>query len=319
MKRSVTAFLVCLCFKSAFAQLTYPDKHLPSDTPRYFAPGIITDGLSNRDFTISPSGDEIFFTIQHPRGLASAIIRLKKIRGEWSQPEVAPFSGIYRDLEASFSPDGKTLYFSSDRPVEASKPRHDFDIWKVSKMPDGTWGQPQNLGKTVNTAKNEYYPSVTKNGDLYFTVEAAYGKGGEDIVMCRKTDTGYLAPVSLPAQVNSKLGEFNAFVDPDGQFIIFTSYGRSDDMGRGDLYMSRKDPNGNWMPARHLPAPINSEGLDYCPYVTPDKKYFIFTSSRMRKEWNSDKAVTYKEYIRLLSRPGNGQDDIFWVKFNPSW
>ncbi|MEO6632103.1 MAG: hypothetical protein ABIN13_10290, partial [Mucilaginibacter sp.] len=62
-----------------------------------------------------------------------------------------------------------------------------------------------------------------------------------------------------------------------------------------------------------------STGLDYCPYVTADKKYLIFTSNRLRKEWDSDKAVTYDEMKSLITEPGNGLDDIYWVKFNPDW
>ncbi len=83
--------------------------------------------------------------------------------------------------------------------------------------------------------------------------------------------------------------------------------------------MSKKNNAGNWQPARQLPVPINSTGLDYCPYVTADKKYLIFTSNRLRKEWDNDKAVTYDEMKNLITEPGNGLDDIYWVKFNPDW
>jgi len=201
---------------------------------------------------------------------------------------------------------------------EGDRPK-DYDIWKVSRGADGKWGEPANLGPTVNTDKNEYYPSVAKNGNLYFTVEAPYGKGGEDIVVCKKTTGGYAAPESLPEAINSKTGEFNAFVDPDEQFIIFGAESRPGRVGSGDLYMSKKNNTGNWQPARQLPVPINSTGLDYCPYVTADKKYLIFTSNRLRKEWDSDKAVTFDEMKSLITEPGNGLDDIYWVKFNPDW
>jgi len=301
------------------AQQSYPDPVLPDSIPRMFAKNILTDGLSNRDFTMSPSGNEVYYTIQHPKFLASVIIRLKKENGKWGTPEVAPFSGVYRDLEASFSPDGNTIFFSSDRPLPGGKPKRDFDIWKVSRLPNGKWSVPENLGPVVNSAKNEFYPSAARNGNLYFTVEASYGKGGEDIVLCRKTIEGYAAPESLPEAINTKLGEFNAFVDPDEKYLLFSSYGRADDKGMGDLYISHRDKNGNWLAATHLPAPLNSDGLDYCPYVTPDRKYLVFTSNRLRNEWRNEKAVTYKELVSLLTEPGNGLDDLYWVKFNSSW
>ena len=317
IKQFTTLCLLLICVSRAFAQSTYPDNNLPGDTPQIFAGGILTDGLANRDFTISPKGDEIFFTVQHLR-FASFILRVAKVNGVWGKPEMAPFSGAYADLEATFSSDGNTLFFVSNRPLTGTRPK-DYDIWKVLRGADGKWGEPANLGPTVNTDKNEYYPSVAKNGNLYFTVEAPYGKGGEDIVVCKKTANGYAAPESLPEAINSKTGEFNAFVDPDERFIIFSAESRPGRIGSGDLYMSKKDKDGNWQPAHQLPSPVNSTGLDYCPYVTADKKYLIFTSNRLRKEWDSDKAVTYDEMKSLITEPGNGLDDIYWVKFNPDW
>ncbi|MBD1362885.1 PD40 domain-containing protein [Mucilaginibacter sp. ZT4R22] len=317
LMKNLAALLLTLfaCLNGALAQISYPDAGLPTDTPKLFAPGLLTDGLSNRDLTMSPAGDELFFTIQHPKFIASVIVRVDKVNGVWGKPEVAPFSGINRDLEAAFSPDGKTLYFSSDRPLADKKPKRDFDIWKVSKTAGGQWGVPENLGAVVNSTKSEFYPSVAKNGNLYFTVEAAYGKGSEDIVLCRYTPKGYEAPISLPEDINTKFDEFNAFVDPDEQFILFTCQGRADDMGKGDLYLARKNAAGNWQPAQHLPAGINSTSLDYCPYITPDKKYLIFTSNRLSKGWYDDKAVDYKTLKALLSEAGNGLDDEYWVKW----
>jgi hypothetical protein len=72
-------------------------------------------------------------------------------------------------------------------------------------------------------------------------------------------------------------------------------------------------------PVKHLPAPINSPGTDYCPYVTPDKKYLIFTSGRVNKELINGEPKTYDQLKQLLNSPGNGWDDIYWVKFNKDW
>lgn len=268
----ILLFIFMLIADRGFAQLSYPDKSLPADTPRLFAKGILTDGLSNRDFTISPKGDEIFFSLQQPRFVTSTILYIQKKNGKWGKPEVAPFSGRYRDLEASFSPDGQTIYFSSDRPLNDTTVKKDFDIWRVERDKNGNWKQPENLDPEVNSAKNEYYPGAAKSGNLYFTVEAEYGKGSEDIVICKPTARGYSKPESLPEDVNTKYDEFNAFIDPDEQFIMFSCYGRADDIGHGDLYISRKDKSGNLLPAKHLPAPINSKALDYCPFVNRRQK-----------------------------------------------
>jgi dipeptidyl aminopeptidase/acylaminoacyl peptidase len=319
MRKLIILLIVTAAFSKAFAQ-TYPDARLPTNVPQFFALGLLSDGLSNRDFTISPKGDEIFYTLQQPRFVTSTIIHLVKKNGRWGLPEVAPFSGKYRDLEAAFSPDGSTIYFSSDRPLKDGIAKKDFDIWRVKKLPNGKWGEPENLGSNVNSDKSEFYPSITRSGNLYFTAELADGKGSEDIVVCKSTGNGgYTKPKILPEDINTKYDEFNAFVDPDEQFIILTSDGRGDNIGRGDLYISHKDKAGNWLAVKHLPAPINSIAIDYCPFVTWDKKYLVFTSSRLNAGFDNGKTKTYTQLKHLLGSAGNGWDDIYWVKFDASW
>jgi hypothetical protein len=319
MRKLIILLIAISITSNVFAQI-YPDAALPTDTPRLFAKNILTDGLSNRDFTISPKGDEIFYTLQQPRFVTSTILHLIKKYGKWGKPAVAPFSGRYKDLEAAFSPDGQFIYFSSNRPLKDGDIKKDFDIWRVKRQANGNWGQPENLGPTVNSGKSEFYPSITRSGNLYFTVEADYGKGSEDIVVCKPTaGGGYNKPESLPEDINTKYDEFNAFVDPDEQFILLSSEGRPDDLGRGDLYISHKDKAGNWLPIKHLPAPVNSAMIDYCPFVTWDKKHLIFTSSRINTELTNGETKTYPQLKAMLSGAGNGWDDIYWVKFNDDW
>jgi len=315
MRQIYILLLLFLVLDRASAQTAYPGGEVPADTPKLFAPGMLSDGLSNRDFAISPAGDELFFTIQGPRFSLSAILHIVKQNGKWSKPEVAPFSGRWRDLEASFSPDGQWVYFSSDRPISGNE-KKDFDIWRIKRLPGDKWGEPENLGPNVNSAKDEFYPSVARSGNLYFTAELPQGRGSEDIVVCKPDDAGFGKPELLPEDIDTKFDEFNAFIDPDERFIIFSSYGRSDDMGGGDLYLSRKNENGDWLPAKHLAAPCNSPYLDYCPYVTPDKKCLFFTSNRMNTGFKDGRVRSYKEIKKILSNPGNGQDDIYWVKFD---
>jgi hypothetical protein len=121
----------------------------------------------------------------------------------------------------------------------------DFDIWYVEKK-DSKWDEPKNLGETVNSSTDEYYPSIALSGNLYFTAAYKNSVGKEDIYVSILENGKYATPVPLDTAVNSKTFEFNAFVSPDEQFIIFTSYGRKDGKGRGDLYMSTKDASGKW-------------------------------------------------------------------------
>ena len=303
----------------------------PGSTPRIFAPGVISDAMSNRDMAIDPSGKELFYTIQGASGQVSVILYSRWRDGSWTRPEVAPFSGRYNDLEPAFSYDGNTLFFASNRPEIGRAPKaegrnrpdggaslpgavKDYDIWMVRKE-QGKWGQPTRLDTVINSPKDEFYPSVARNGNLYFTRVMEHGKGKEDIAVSEWKDGRYQEPYSLPGAINTEYYEFNAFIDPDERFLLFTSFGRKDDMGGGDLYLAYKNEQGEWMPAVHLDSAINSTAIDFCPYISPDKKYFFFTSSRMKERPPFVPPLHFDSLKALLEGPGNGLNDIYWVEW----
>lgn len=281
--------------------------------PTVFAAGVISSGLSERDLAISPDGKEIFYTIQLPQGLYQTLVcRRKDSKGKWGQPEVPSFAGHYSDLEPAFSADGKRLYFSSNRPLSGTAIK-DFDIWVVERV-NGQWGEPRNLGAPVNTSEDEFYPSLARNGNLYFTAAYKEGTGKEDIYFAKPLNGGFSSPTLLDTAINSKTYEFNAFVSPDEDYIIFTSYGRKDDKGRGDLYMSRKDASGNWQPAVNL-AILNSEKLDYCPSVSPDGTLLFFTSERLAiPKSYPDQPLSFSQLKNKMNSPQNGNSDIYWIR-----
>jgi Tol biopolymer transport system component len=282
-----------------------------SDTPRVFAPGIVSDGFANRDMAISPDGNDLFYTIQWYFGLYSVILHAQKINNRWTKPDTAWFSGRYNDLEPSFSPDGNRLFFSSNRPLKISDSVKDYDIWYLQKK-GNKWEDPVNLGSPVNSDKDEFYPSSTKSGNLYFTRNN--DGQGDDIFISELKDGKFSKAEILSDAVNSKQDDFNAFVDPDEKFIIFSSYKRKDDLGRGDLYYSlRKE--GSWQPAVHLENGINSTALDYSPYVSPDHKYFFFTSKKQLIKFPFPESKTVSQIKDALNSYGNGFEDIYIMNF----
>lgn len=172
---------------------------------------------------------------------------------------------------------------------------------------------PKNIGAPVNTPANEFFPSVTSSGNLYFTAAYQKGIGKEDIYMCKWENGKYSQSTALDTAVNSTLYEFNAFVSADEKFILFTSYGRNDDKGRGDLYISRKDGQGKWMQAKNLEA-INSESLDYCPFVSFDCKTLFFTSERHSIPASfAKKPATYDQLKKLYQGIQNGTGNIYQI------
>lgn len=286
---------------------------LPTQIPTIFASGQISTGLYERDFALSPDGSELFYTLQSPGGVFQTIVyRKKDEKGSWSEPVIAPFAGHYSDLEPAFSPDGNTIFFSSNRPL-SGKQIKDFDIWIVKKE-KGIWGKPENAGKPVNTSADEFYPSPTRSGNLYFTAAYANSVGKEDIYIAKWEQGKYATPEPMDTTVNSAMYEFNAFVSPAEDYIIFTSYGRKDDKGRGDLYISIKNNEGKWLRSKNLSI-LNSDRLDYCPFVSPDGKILFFTSERMGLQSSyPNEQATLSSLIKEYVGAKNGSGDIYWVR-----
>lgn len=282
----------------------------PGNEAVLFAPGIVSDELSNRDMAISPAYDELLYTVQYRGGMFSTILQSKKVKGKWSTPAIATFSGLYNDLEPAFSPDGTKLYFASNRPLPGTATK-DYNLWMLTKH-NGTWANPVPLPTAVNSSADEFYPSVTKSGNIYFT--RIMKDKGEDIVYCKWNGSSYEEAVSLPDAINTTGDEFNAFVDPDEQYIVYTGYKRKDAFGTGDLYISKKNEAGIWTTSVNLGSIINAAGLTYCPYVSPDKAYFFFSSSRNSViKTPFEKQQTIKSLKQLINQPLNGWDNIYWI------
>jgi Tol biopolymer transport system component len=277
--------------------------------PVIFMEGHVSTSLNERDMAISPDGTEMYYTSQTNRNILSTILRCKRSGNQWSSPEVASFSGVFNDLEPTFSPDGTKLFFCSNRPLSGEKTK-DYDIWVMDRTTNG-WSAPRNLGAPINTHANEFYPSVALNGNLYFTAEKETAVGREDIFVSRMVNGSYTAPIPLDTAVNSKLWEFNAFIAPDESYIVFTSYGRKDDAGGGDLYMSIKQ-NGKWQPAINLKT-INSDAIDYCPFVYKNTLYF--TSGRHGITATRQKRMNYEALMKWYDQPLNGSENIYSVNF----
>lgn len=270
--------------------------------------------MYERDFALSPDGKTCYYTLQMPGGGIQTILERKRNKaGNWSEPEVASFAGKYSDLEPAFSPDGKKLYFVSNRPFSGEKPK-DFDIWVIEKTADGSWGVARNLGTPVNGPGNEFYPAITQSGNLYFTAELEKGIGKEDIVVCYWKEGKYEAPVALDSAINSATYEFNAYVSPGEDWIVFTSYGRKDDKGGGDLYISKKTITGKWRAAVNM-ASINSNKIDYCPFISFDKQLFFFTSERSEFYAYEKKPATYRQLAQRFTNSKNGAGNIYVIRF----
>ncbi|MDB5227021.1 MAG: hypothetical protein JWN78_1214 [Bacteroidota bacterium] len=269
-----------------------------------------------RDLALSKNQDEVYFTIQSPNEEMAVIACVKRINKNWGEPELAGFSGKsgkYRDLEPFLTPDGLTLYFSSDRPTNDSIAKaKDYDIWYVKRNDlKSEWSKPINLGKTINSARDEFYPSLANNRNLYFTCDGPNSTGKDDIYFSKWNGENYSAPVALDTNINSEGFEFNAYVSPDENFLVYTVYASKEGLGSGDLYISFKDKTNHWCKSTNLGKGINSRRMDYCPYVDLSTNTLYFTSRRTSIETKNYNSL--KDFEKIINEYENGLSRIYKV------
>lgn len=279
-----------------------------------FLPEIMSRFPQVRDITFSPSGGEIFFTAESPKHDCAAIFFITKDARGWSTPKIAPFSGQYRDIEPHFAGQSR-LFFSSNRPKsDTLKKPGDYDIYYVDRATDG-WGTPVNMGAPVNSDGDEFYPSLNQAGDIYFTSTLAKSEGLEDIYVSKIVDGKWQKPRNLGPEINSETYDFNSYITPDDSIILFSAYKLPTGIGGGDLYISKKDLQGNWQKAKHIDMPINSKGLDYCPYLDLKNNRLYFTSDRSNvKKW-FEKPIGTAAFIDQISQYSNGLGRIYSIPF----
>ncbi len=268
---------------------------------------------SVRDFTLSETGNEAYFTAQSTLGELSVIMRIDRPRKKWKTPDIASFSGTYSDMEPFLSPDGLRLYFASNRPLHnAITETKDYDIWYVERASwDAQWSAPINLGSPVNSEQNEFYPSLTTRGNLYFTSDRPGSRGKDDIFFSAFEAGEYLPPISMSESVNSEGYEFNAFVSPDESYLLFTGYSRADGIGSGDLYISFRNQQGEWSQAENLGAKINSEQMDYCPFVDGNSETLYFTSRISDVKPKPTGFKSTRSLLTEINKHRNGQSRLY--------
>jgi Tol biopolymer transport system component len=288
----------------------YLGQEPPGENPKVFAPGFISKGYHERGITFSPDGDELIYLMSDVSYQYSAIVYTKMENSVWATPEIASFSGVYKDIEPIFSPDGDKLFFTSLRPLPGqTEPKNDSDIWMIERNGD-SWGEPVNLGSPVNTDSHEGLPSVADDGTLYF--QARYDPEKPfDLYYSIYEDGRYQTPQKLPDEINTDHNESGPFIAPDGNYLLFQS-NRPGTMGWMDIYVSYRDPDGGWSEPINLGAPINSAASEFDARISPDGKYLFFSSYR-NLETDSLYGKSYEEAVDMLGRPENGYATIFWV------
>ncbi len=231
----------------------------------------------------------------------------------WTQPEVASFcrNPEWAAIEPCISPDGRRFYFISDRPNSPNAKIGNNDIWVMDRT-GNCWGEPYNLGAPINTEGQEFFPSVTNDGTMYFSRTDPRTRA-HSIYRSRLVEGVYQEPELLPAEVNSGRSQFNAFISPDESFSIVAVPGRQDSFGGVDQYISFRDEQDHWTGPFNLGEGVNSPAMnEWSSYLTPDGKYLFFMSNR-QPDLDETAPINYGKMLADFHSPQNGNSDIYWM------
>jgi outer membrane protein OmpA-like peptidoglycan-associated protein/tetratricopeptide (TPR) repeat protein len=214
--------------------------------------------------SLSPDGKTLYFTIcDSPKNYGSCDIYYSHFQeGHWSPPVNlgTQVNSKSWDAQPSISPDGRFLFFSSNRPNGYGNK----DLYVCFKRQNGSWSQAKNLGPVINTKGDEEAPFLHADGmSLYFMSNGHPNFGSSDLFLSRTTNyIDWTTPVNLGYPINTKDKEGALFVSSDGKFGYFSKErtGVSDNKkaikGDIDIYYFEIPPHIAPRPVGYLKAVV---------------------------------------------------------------
>ncbi|GAB1462927.1 OmpA family protein [Pedobacter sp.] len=204
--------------------------------------GNINKGFHSGPLAVYSSLDTVIFT----RAVMSASKKVKigdigkqyllvavKKGDEWVAKDKLPFNieGLFSVQHPALSPDGKILYFASDKPGGYGG----MDLYFSEKLPNGAWAPPQNCGNQINTESDEVFPSVRADGKFYFASKGHIGMGGLDIFSAVGEKNKFTEIENLRAPLNSSKDDFGILFNANNK-TGYLSSNRNGGVGLDDIY-----------------------------------------------------------------------------------
>ncbi|HLN53925.1 MAG TPA: OmpA family protein [Lentimicrobium sp.] len=199
-------------------------------------PPVNTEGDEGA-MAVSPDGQYLFFSgCESINGFGSCDLYVSRLDGDtWEEPfNLGPVVNTPGwESQPSFSSDGKTLYFVSNRPGGYGG----SDIWITHLLDNGEWSEPYNAGEIINTKEAERGPFIHPDAKtLYFSSNGHTGMGQGDIFFSVLDNGRWSQPVNLGYPVNTKDDEITLIVDNQGNYAYYSSM-MENGFGLQDIYM----------------------------------------------------------------------------------
>jgi hypothetical protein len=228
---------------------------------------------------------------------------------DWGQPVKlpSPINNGSATTFGSFSPDGKLLYFVSDRKGGYGG----TDIYVSEYFGNNTFGTPKNLGPKINTQYNEESPFVCQNGVLYFSSEGHTSIGGYDIFASVKDVAGnWQMPLNIGIPFNSVKNDFFFRPMANGQ-MAYLSSDREGTKGSSDIFKAdyaKREINTNGIVAGTIIAPTT---------IDPSKSIEI----KIKKDKSSTFQLSYfpskSGKFNIILPSGNKFDMVVYFQGSP--
>ena len=200
-------------------------------------PGSINTNAHDAVTGISADGKMIFIyknDLKDPQSRGGDIYMSKIVSGKWRTPEnmAKPINTTYWEGGACISPNGKTLFFTSERPGGSGN----SDIWMVKRLTKTTWDKPVNLGPDVNSSFDEVGLFLAPDGKTLFFCSNGKGSMGDyDIFKTTLEGDKWSKPVNLGYPINTDKRDGPFVLSADAQTGYFAST-RDSGMGESDIY-----------------------------------------------------------------------------------
>ena len=200
-------------------------------------PGSINTKAHDACTSISPDGTQIFLyknDINDKQSRGGDVFVSKVRNGKWRTPEPfgKPIASSYWEGGACISPDGKRLFFTSERKGGLGG----SDIWMVEKINKKEWGKPVNLGPPVNTEFDEGGMFLAPDGKtLFFCSNGPKSMGSYDVFKTVYENGKWSEPMNLGYPINTSAREGQLAISANGK-TAYISSDRKGGEGETDIY-----------------------------------------------------------------------------------
>ncbi len=212
------------------------DAQISWTTPTLLDEGPVNTTHNEGTASLNERGNTMYFTrckIIRRQTTTCQIYSTQKRGRFWTEPELVvlgPDSFNYG--HPSISPDELTIYFASDKPGGYGG----RDIWMATRdRRTRPFGEPVNLGPTINTEGDEVFPFIRDENTLYFSSNGHIGMGGLDIFRSERVGDEWQTPENMKYPINSPGDDFAIIFQGEEERGFFSS-NRQGGRGGDDIY-----------------------------------------------------------------------------------